>query len=204
MEGASGLRLEARPPRNPAAAGCTGSCSAPSQARSPAPSRSGHASSPCKRRSGREERSGGEPRRGAPILGAPHRRGGGTKGRPPERSLPLRGSRLSPYRRLGRKMSRGFPAARGVGWGGERSPHSHAPAHRPRTSCVSVPGSRLKFPLLLPPAKRARPLARAGPKARSAPLAAWIGPTAYPRTYGVRSCPRPRPLLRRGRATALS
>lgn len=35
MEGASGLRLEALPPRNPAAAGCTGGCSAPRPGRQP-------------------------------------------------------------------------------------------------------------------------------------------------------------------------
>lgn len=173
----------------------------PGQACCLAPSLSGHASPPCKRRSGREaEASLAEAHPSlVPLTG----RDGGTKGRPAEGSLSRRGSRPPPHRSPSRKMPPRAPCCLGVG-GGERPPRSHAPARRPRTSCVSVPSSRLKFPLLLPPAKRARPLARAGPEAGPVLLAAWIGPAAYLRTNGVRPCPRPRPLPRRGRATAVS
>lgn len=62
--------------------GARGVVPPPGQAGSLTPSRSGHASPPCKRRSGRKERSGGEPHGGAPIPGAPHRRGWRDKGAP--------------------------------------------------------------------------------------------------------------------------
>ena len=52
---------------------------------------------------------------------------------------PRRGSRLSRYKSSSRKIPRGVPAAEG--WGSD--PRGHAPACRPRTWCVSVPGSRL-------------------------------------------------------------
>lgn len=55
----------------------------------------------------------------------------------------------------------------------------------PRTSCVSVPGSGLQFPLLLPPAEGTRPSARAGPKAGWEPLAVRIGPAEYSWTNGA-------------------
>lgn len=152
------------------------------QAGSPAPSRSGHSSSPCKRRSGRKARSGGQPRRGAPIPGAPHRRGWRDKGAP-SRALPSTpGFEAVTIQKPWQENAPRAPRCYGgmVGWGGERSPRSHAPARRPRTSCVCVPGSWLKFPLLLPPAKRARPLARAGPKPGRPP---WPPGLVRPPTY---------------------
>lgn len=50
-----------------------------------------------------------------------HGRGGagGTKGRPPERSPPRRGSKLSPYKSSSRKIPREVPAAEG--WGSDRA-----------------------------------------------------------------------------------
>lgn len=176
------MGLETRPPRNPLAAGCTKSFSAPRPGLLPRaqPERT---RLPAVQTS-LWKRSGGKPRRGAPIPGAPHRQGWRDKG------TPCRGLTFTPGFQAAttqKPWQENAPAGSpllGVG-GGERPPRSHAPARRPRTSCVSVPSSRLKFPLLLPPAKRARPLARAGPEAGPVLLAARIGPAAYLRTNGV-------------------
>lgn len=187
MQRASGLsRGEAA--QEPGSGGVRRGCSAPAGADTP-PRRAPHSG---------EER---EKRRRAPqgeLSAAPSTGGArGTKGRPSERSSPRRGSRLSRYKSSDRKIPRGVPAA-------ERRGRGPAPARRPRTSCVSVPGSGLQFPPLLPPAKGARPLARASPEAGWAPLSVRIGPAANLRTNGVHPCPRPRLLPRRRRVTAPS
>ena len=74
------MGLETRPPRNPLAAGCTKSFSAPRPGLLPRaqPERT---RLPAVQTS-LWKRSGGEPRRGAPIPGAPHRQGWRDKGTP--------------------------------------------------------------------------------------------------------------------------
>lgn len=95
--------------------GAAGVVPPPGAADSPAPSGSGHASSRCKPRSGREAEASPAEAHPPPVPLAGG--AGGTKGRPPQRSPPHWGSRLSQYKRSGRKIPRGDPAA---GEGGQQ------------------------------------------------------------------------------------
>lgn len=160
---------------------------------SPAPGRSGHASSRRKPRSrgqGEAEASPAEahpPRR----LRAQRRVQRGALPRP--RSPPHRGARLSLYKGLAGKCPAGTPR-----WG--RAPSGPAPARRLRTTCVLVPDSL---------GSHFRPASR-GPQ--GTPIGARrTGPSTpllrsglvRPRTHGPMA-PGPRPLPKRGRAAAPS
>lgn len=106
---------------------------------------------------------------------------------------------------LAGKCPAGSPLLRGyggVGWGAVPA----QPRPGPPPSDVLRLRARLLAQISAPPpaGQEGTPIGARRPQARSAPLAAWIGPTAYLRTNGVRPYPRPRPLHRRGRATALS
>lgn len=115
----------------------------PGQACCLAPSLSGHASPPYKRRSGREaEASLAEAHPSlVPLTG----RDGGTKGRPAEGSLSRRGSRPPPHRSPGRKMPPRAP--RCLGWGVESGPRAATPRPaalgRPASACPA-PGSNFR------------------------------------------------------------
>lgn len=150
----------ARPPRSPATVECAGVAPPAGEAGSPAPGQRGHASSPRKPRSGGEKRRRAPGRRTHPR--APHGRGlAGQKGALPSArpNAGVQGCHST------KALAGKYPAETQMRGGrGRKSPRSHAPAHRPRTSYVSVPAP-CSIPPLLPPAKGARLLGRASPEA---------------------------------------
>lgn len=136
--------------------GAAGVVPPPGAADSPAPGRSGHASLAVQTWLWRGKGRGGEPRRSAPIPGGRRGRGWRDNGTPSLAFAPSPGLRLSPYKRSGRKIPRGFPAARE---GGPRPTPPPPDDVRQR--------ARSPAPISAPPpaGKGARPLARAGPEA---------------------------------------
>lgn len=127
--------------------GARGVVPPPGQAGSPTPSRSGHASPPCKCRSGRKERSGGEPPRRRAHPRRPSQAGTeGQRGALPSARFHSRVRGCHRTEALARKCPAGSPLLGGwgrVGWGGVGSgPRAATPRSaalgRPASACPAL------------------------------------------------------------------